>query len=100
MLPEVEGTYQVQGVGTSTGTYRIAALRMTTDTSPIVIKSLTGTITAGVNFDFTFDAPPPPPIYLPIIFKNSIGAMPTLTIPDTLGPIFTSPIKQPKQENN
>ncbi|MCG3209295.1 MAG: hypothetical protein FOGNACKC_02916 [Anaerolineae bacterium] len=95
MLPNNEGMYEVEGIGLASGDYQIGVIRGITD--PIVIKSLEGTTVISQTHDFVFTNPPPPPIFLPILFKNSAG-VPTLLAPsfDNTDSIFNSPIAKPE----
>ncbi len=61
LLPQVEGQYQVQGIGVAPGDYKIGALQALTPTERIVVvKSETGTTTVGQTYGFNFDTHLPP----------------------------------------
>jgi hypothetical protein len=91
MVPDIEGEYLVEGRGVSEGTYKIGAIYGITN--PVIVKSLVGTTTVGATYNFTFTSNPPP-IYLPIIFKQASGMM-MQTAPEFYEEMFNSPLPTP-----
>lgn len=95
LIPEVIGQYQVQGTGTASGAYKIAAMRVTeSNPEPALTAALTGTITAGQTFNFAFDAPAF--VYLPLVLKSTVTTASAMA--PAGGTIFSSPIAVPKQQ--
>ncbi len=95
LVPEVIGQYQVQGTGTASGAYKIAAMRVVEGNSePALTAALTGTINTGQTLNFAFDAPAF--VYLPLVLKNT-GTNAPVIVPAAGSTTFSSPVAAPKQ---
>lgn len=96
LVPEVAGQYQVQGIGTGQGGYKVAAMRVVAGSSePELAEAAIGIISPGQTFSFTFDAKAY--VYLPLVLKNDGGSVPLMAMPEIVEPIFSSPVASPGQ---